>query len=283
MIISIGEVVWDIFPDKEVLGGAPINVAYHLRSLNFDAGIITRVGSDNLGILTLSCLKKLGLGVSWVQVDPHLPTGRVNVSFDDQHEPHFDIVAPAAWDNIELAAALQCVEGRKFSLVYGTLGQRNSQSRAAIRALWDQADICFYDVNLRPPFTTGDLVFDSMSAADLVKMNEKELEIVAAWAQIKTKDKKSIAEELCKRYDLVALIVTEGGSGSWLVSQGESFERPAEKVQVADTVGAGDAFFASVIGGYLRKRPWPEVLEQASKRGGYVASQHGATPPMPEF
>jgi fructokinase len=280
MIISVGEVVWDIFPDREVLGGAPINVAYHLRSLRLEVGILTRIGRDDLGSQTLARLAALGLPVDGVQLDEVLPTGRVNISFDARKEPRFDIVAPAVWDNLDLPAALRQVDGKEFSLVYGTLAQRNSSSRKVIRELWSRATFCFYDVNLRPPHTTEELVKESLAAADLVKLNEQEFRIIASWEKIIGKDKKNIAHELCRRYDLVALVVTGGSEGAWLVSDGDYFENPAMPTQVADTVGAGDAFFAALIEGYLQKRPWPEILAGANKRGAYVASRHGATPPM---
>jgi fructokinase len=283
MIISVGEVVWDIFSeDKQVLGGAPINVAYHLTSLLPDVRIITRIGDDELGQTTIAKLLQLGLNVDGVQQDDNLPTGRVNVSVDANNEPHFDIVAPAAWDNLDLAEALKQINDQSFSLVYGTLAQRDPRSREVIMTLCRQAAKCFYDVNLRPPFTTKELVLDSMGQASLVKMNENELAQVADWLEIEPGDKKNIAQAICSRYDLDALAVTEGGKGAWLVSGDDYFADAGQPVQVADTVGAGDAFFAALIAGFLGGIPWPETLARANRRGGYVAGQHGATPEMPK-
>ncbi|HIJ79874.1 MAG: carbohydrate kinase [Desulfobulbaceae bacterium] len=283
MIVSVGEVVWDIFSeDKQVLGGAPINVAYHLSALLPEVRIITRIGDDELGQNTMARLGQLGLNVAGVQLDATLPTGRVKVTVDGRNEPHFDIVAPVAWDNLDLKQALQQVGEQPFALVYGTLAQRDPRSRAVISALCAKADKRFYDVNLRPPYTSRELVLDSLQSATLIKMNEHELAQVAGWLEIGPGEKKNIAQEICKRYDLDALAVTEGGKGAWLVSGNDYYADAGQPVQVADTVGAGDAFFAGLIAGYLQGLSWPETLSRANRRGGYVAGRHGATPAMPK-
>ncbi len=280
MIISIGEVVWDIFPESKVLGGAPINVAYHLATLKMDVGIITRIGEDELGDRTLGTLAALGLPLEGVQRG-ELPTGTVNITFDDAGNHHFDIVAPAAWDDIDLHGAETYIGERPFHMVFGTLAQRDQRSRKVIRSLWQKADKKFYDVNLRPPFTTADIVEESLAAADLVKMNDEELLELGRWYDLFDEDGKIVARNLMDRYNIRVMVVTAGSSGAWLRSGDEVFADPGRPVKVADTVGAGDAFFASLIEGYLAGRPWPVCLTQANERGGYVASKNGATPPMP--
>lgn len=282
MIVSAGEVVWDIFAGRQVLGGAPINVAYHLNRLGLATEIVTRIGRDKLGAATVVRLKELGLPLGGLQYDADLPTGRVNVTVDAHNEPHFDIVAPAAWDNIDSKEAARLVGGKPFGLVFGTLAQRDPRSREAIMALARQAETRFYDVNLRPPFTTRELVLDSLALADLAKMNGHELATVAGWLEIGGPDKKSIAQALCKRYDLQVLAVTEGANGAWLLADGDFFSDPGSSVAVVDTVGAGDAFFSALIAGFVRRTPWPETLARANRRGGYVAGQRGATPAMPD-
>ncbi|MDH5299005.1 MAG: PfkB family carbohydrate kinase, partial [Desulfobulbaceae bacterium] len=200
MIVSIGEVVWDIFPQRCVLGGAPVNVAYHLRSLGMEVAVVTRVGSDPLAGETLLQLGALGLPLAGVQRDPGLPTGRVNISIGDDNEPSFDIVAPAAWDAIAIEPAQALLGHAPFSLVFGSLAQRDERSRRTIRSLWPQAAARFYDVNLRPPFTTPELVLESLAVADLVKMNGDELALVGGWAGVGGDDKKMVAQRLLKKY-----------------------------------------------------------------------------------
>ena len=281
MIVSIGEVVWDMFGDKKVLGGAPVNVAYHLHSLGMDVCVISRVGHDDLGTATRDRLQEMGLDLEGVQ-EGQLPTGQVHVTIGRDNEPHFDIVAPAAWDAIEFDQAVKVLAGKAFHLVFGTLAQRDSISRNTIRKLWPMADKRLYDVNLRPPFTSAELVSDSLQVADMVKVNGDELSVLASWFQISGADKKDQARQLLKTFDVSVIVVTEGKDGAWLVTPGEYFTHPGAPVKVADTVGAGDAFFATVIEGYINNRPWPECLARANKRGAYVASRAGATPPMPE-
>lgn len=317
MIVAIGEVVWDIFPDGELLGGAPINVAYHLAALGLPVRVITRVGRDALGEATLARLAELGLPLEGVQRDGQLPTGKVMVSFGPDREPSYEIVAPAAWDNIDdqqaLAAARgegpepgaaagagETASGAEFSLVFGTLAQRDPRSRRAIRRLAAAASGRYLDVNLRPPFTTRQLVLESLEYADLVKVNGEELVQLGLWLDLPAAAgagaeqeagneppfidpaREQIATAIRDRYGLTALVVTEGPAGSWARTPEATWKAAGEPVTVADTVGAGDAFFAALIAAHRQQLPWPEILARANRRGAYVASRSGATPPMPE-
>jgi len=282
MIVSIGEIVWDIIGDKKLPGGAPFNVAYHLTSLGLEVCLIGRIGTDELSDLTLRHMADIGLSRDYIQRDGTLPTGQVMVGLGRNNEPFFDIVAPAAWDAIETDSFLHNTS-RPFHLVFGTLAQRFATSRRAIRALWDKADLLFYDVNLRPPFTPADVVLDSLAAADVVKLNDDELRQVADWSGIAAGTMAERADSCRKRWQLLCLAVTRGPYGGLLVTRDDIFEHAGFPAQVADTVGAGDAFFATLIEGILRRRSWPECLARANKRGAYVAGLPGATPPMHNF
>jgi len=279
MIVTVGEVVWDCFPDKKVLGGAPVNVAYHLTSLGHDVLAVSRVGDDELGRETLAKIRELNLSTEGVQIDRELPTGQVAITFDQQNEPKFDIVAPAAWDAIEAAEAISKIAGRPFSLVFGTLAQRDRRSREAIAQLQEKASYRFYDVNLRPPYTTKELVVSSLSKADTVKVNDNELRILGNWCGWpESMGDQGVAEKLIEKFGLEALVVTEGPDGAWVIVDGNYYKAEAEPITVADTVGAGDAFFAALIHGKIQRKPWVQCLKEANRRGGYVASQAGATP-----
>lgn len=282
MIIAIGEAVWDIFPERQVLGGAPLNVAYHLRGLGVEVGVVTRVGADELGDRTIDAMAALGLPVSGVQ-QGELPTGRVNVTFGRNGEPHYDIVTPAAWDNINLAAAADFINSRPFKLVFGTLAQRDERSRQTIQSLWRKAERRYYDVNLRPPYTSRKVVEESLAVADLVKVNGDELLEVGRWRNLSGDGRKGIARELMARYNIAVLVVTEGREGAWLLVGDDYFCSPGHPVKVADTVGAGDAFFAALLAGVEQGLPWQQSLDMATRLGGYVASQYGATPPRPDL
>lgn len=281
MIVSIGEIVWDIIAQEKILGGAPLNVAYHLSCLDLDVHLISRIGTDDLSALTLQRIQELSLSVKGIQQDSALPTGQVVITIGPDNEPSFDIVAPAAWDAIEEPDP-SCTPAAPFHLVFGTLAQRSVTSRSAIRSLWKKADIKFYDVNLRPPFTPAEIVLDSLSAADVVKLNDHELRTVAAWKNVPTGTVSEIAQSLFSSLSIQVLAVTQGNDGAFLVCRDGLFEHPGFSVHVADTVGAGDAFFASLIEGICQKRPWQHCLELANRRGALVASMSGATPVMKE-
>jgi fructokinase len=282
-VVSIGEVVWDIFADHQVLGGAPLNVAYHLSTLDIATKMVSRVGADALGRETLEKIIALGLAADGIQQDSEQATGRVVVTVDSHNEPSFAIMAPAAWDFIDDVAAVQVAGEEPFLLVFGTLAQRAEASRAAVRALWEKASVRCCDVNLRPPFTTREVVLESLTAADVVKMNENELAVIAGWTDTDAADNAQAARNLLDRHNLQVVLVTEGAAGAWLVCSEGHFSHPGFPVTVADTVGAGDAFFATFIEGYLAKRPWSECLARANHRGAYVASQPGATPSMAKY
>lgn len=282
MIVSIGEIVWDIIADRKLLGGAPLNVAYHLASLGLEVRLLGRIGHDELEAHTLRRIAELGLPLADIQRDQKLPTGRVLVTFGKNNEPSFDIIAPAAWDAIEAEPFLRAAP-RPFHLVFGTLAQRSAPSRRAIRALWDKAELLFYDVNLRPPFTPAEVVLDSLAAADVAKLNEEELRQVADWSGLAAGSLARRAQALCRRWQLLCVAVTRGPAGALLVTRDDLFEHGGFPVKVADSVGAGDAFFATLIEGIIRQRPWQECLARANRRGSYVAGRAGATPPMQDF
>jgi fructokinase len=280
-IISIGEIVWDMFPRRRILGGAPVNVAYHLASLHHEVTVISRVGNDKLGGEALKMVADLGLSPAGIQRDHTLPTGRVLITVDGKDEPDFKIISPAAWDAIDFPEAAPFADQGAYHLVFGTLAQRDPRSRQTIRSLCARAVRRFYDVNLRPPFTSRKLVLDSLAVADVVKMNGDELIRISGWLGESGVDRQKTALKLMDRFQIDLLVVTEGAEGAWLLSGSAFHHHPGFPVKVVDTVGAGDAFFAALIDGWIGGRAWDESLVLANQRGSYVASRSGATPPMP--
>lgn len=281
MIICIGEIVWDIFGSNSVLGGAPLNVAYHLKDLGQDVRIISRIGDDQYGLEAINKISDLGLSVEDIQKDNEHSTGKVLISIGDNHEPAFDIMEPAAWDFIENIALEN--SSQPLIVVCGTLAQRSKVSRRTIRAFSKKADLLCYDVNLRPPHTKKDFVVKTLGDADIVKLNDNELYEIAKWHDWRSPDLEKLCQSLFKKYNLKALAVTLGGSGAVLYCEDGFFKHEGFPVQVVDTVGAGDAFFAALIDGIVNKLSWQECLTRANHRGSYVASQAGATPSSNPF
>lgn len=281
LIVSIGEIVWDQFPERRVLGGAPLNVAYHLQARGLPVLVASRIGDDELGRETLAKVREIGLTPAAIQIDTRRPTGRVVVSMARDSEPCFDIKKPAAWDHIKASEVERLLAGRPFHLVCGTLAQREPESRQAIRRLWRQADIIFYDVNLRPPYTAMDHVRESLAAARVVKVNSDELQQLNAALVDHSGSEEEVAAALLQAFDLQLLAVTRGSHGALLVNRRQSCAHPGFPITVADTVGSGDAFFAGIIAGFLAGDSLADCLEEANRLGSYVASRPGATPAYP--
>lgn len=281
LVVSVGEIVWDQFPGGRVLGGAPLNVAYHLQARGLPVLVASRIGDDDLGRQTLQKIKEIGLAADAIQIDATRPTGRVLVTVDNNNEPHFDIEKPAAWDHIKSAEVEKAVGNQPFHMVCGTLAQREPESRQAIRNLWQKAGTIFYDVNLRPPFTSMEHVKASLQAAQVVKVNDDELVAINEALVGITGSEEEKAAALVKAFDLQLLTVTRGSKGALLLNAKEIYSHPGFQVTVADTVGSGDAFFSGIIAGFLAGTSLETSLEEANRLGSYVASKAGATPAYP--
>jgi fructokinase len=259
-----------------------LNVAYQLSTLGHDVRLISRVGQDEFGRAAVEKIGYLGLPQHTIQYDPKYQTGKVLVHINDANEPSFDILSPAAWDFIN-PPENERSSGEPFHLVLGTLAQRSKVSLATIRSLLPAADTVFYDVNLRPPHTPAQHVLESLVHADVGKMNKEELTEITRWASLPSGSLKEMARAIFTTFNLEVLAVTLGSAGALLVCREGIFTHAGFPVQVADTVGAGDAFFAGLIDGILKKSAWQECLAQANQRGAYVASRAGATPDMSTF
>ena len=274
-VLCVGEVLWDSMPAGLFLGGAPHNVACHLHRLGRSAQLVSRVGDDVLGREALRRLEACGLEARFVQVDPVLPTGFVRVEVDAGGAPKYEIVQPAAWDEVAVNNVLRDASAAARAVVFGSLAQRNETSRRSIRALLEGATLAVFDVNLRPPFVSRTVVADSLRAADLVKLNEDELAALCRWFKWPVEQ---AVEALAEEFDCQLVCVTRGGDGASLWHGGTWAEHGGYPVAVRDTVGAGDAFLAGLLAGLLAGRNDEQALDEACRLGAFVASQSGATP-----
>lgn len=282
-VVGLGELLWDLLPPGRQLGGAPCNFAY-ITNLFGDTGIpASRVGNDALGDEVFQRLADLGLNAASVQRDDTHPTGTVKVEIDANGQPRFDISEPVAWDFLEWTPAWQQLATKADAVCFGSLAQRSSQSRATISSFLraTRADaLRVFDVNLRQNFYSKQILTESMQFATIVKLNHEELPKIMRLFELENRDEKDSASELLCLYDLKLVCVTRGTGGSILISAGECSEHPGFKIKVADTVGAGDAFTAALIHGYLRRTPLAQINETANRVGAWVASQSGATPAL---
>jgi fructokinase len=281
-IVGLGELLWDLFPSGKQLGGAPANFAY-ITSLLGDVGIpVSRVGDDELGNEALARLSELGLRAIFIQQDREHPTGAVNVAMNGgQHQ--FEIQENVAWDFLEFTVVEEQFAAMVDAICYGSLAQRSSKSRSTIlrflRATRAEA-VRVFDVNLRQNFYSKEIIEGSMELATILKLNHEELPKIMSMFEMPMRSEHDAARMLLSFFGLKLVCVTRGNGGSVLVSAEECIQHPGFKVNVVDTVGAGDAFTAALVHGYLRGKSLGEINENANRVGAWVATQAGGMPAL---
>jgi fructokinase len=278
-VLCIGEILWDMLPRGPYLGGAPFNVACHLNRLGVEAIFASRVGHDAPGENAILKMKQMGISTKSIQHDQRHPTGVVNVAFDSDENPIYDIVQDVAWDYLQLTEPLKLAAKESDAVIFGSLAQRHAQSRQTIRQILDVVPLRIFDVNLRPPFDSREIVEASLMKAEIVKLNEEELMTLAGWFDLPS-DLNKASIGLCDRFDCETICVTRGQHGSALWHEQNWMEYPGFKIQVKDAIGAGDAFLAALIYGLLSGKDHKEMLEYANAVGAYVAGCSGATPQL---
>jgi len=291
LVLGIGELLWDILPEGPRLGGAPANFTVMAGRLGNHAAILSRIGRDELGRLAVDRLDPMPIDTSCLEVDPRHGTGRVTVTFAEG-EPHYEIHKPAAWDFMELSDEWVQLAERADAICFGSLGQRSLESKQTIQTLVAQAPatcIRVFDVNLRTPFYTGEVVQESLELATVLKMSDAELPEVLNLLGMPMDEEpegdrlRLGAERLLEEFPTLELVaVTRGSRGSLLVKRGEWSEHPGFPVKVVDRIGAGDAFTAALTHYLLRGADLTTLNEAGNRWGGWVASQSGAMPSLPE-
>ena len=288
IVVGIGEVLWDILPERTCLGGAPANFAY-ITTLLGDEGIVaSRIGDDSRGGDALRKMQELGLAADSVQIDGKHATGTVSVEVDGKGLPRYEIALPVAWDFLEWTADWQRVAETADAICLGSLAQRSETSRSTIQNFVRAAvrAVKIFDVNLRQSYYSQDVLAESMKLADIVKLNDEELPKIMdlsglsqhASHDLSQQDERSSAQRLIDVYDLKMVSITRGGKGSLLVRGSEFSEHGGFRVKVADTVGSGDAFTAGLVHEYLRGASLEQMNEVANRAGAWVASEAGGMP-----
>ncbi len=286
LVVGIGEILWDILPSGKKLGGAPANFAYHAGELGCEAYIISSVGNDKLGNEILDILNTLGLSSRYIQIDECHPTGTVEVQLDNNGIPSYIIHENVAWDYIKVNE--KCLELMKNAdaVCFGSLSQRSETSREAILKLLNNTNnncIKIFDINLRQNFYNREIIINSLAHANVLKLNELELSIVSDLLGVNGGEESEKLRKLQKKYSLRLIALTKGDCGSILFNGERISKHPGFKVEVLDTVGAGDAFTAAVTVGLIKKWDLDTINDFANKLGGYVCTQQGATPKIPEW
>jgi fructokinase len=291
LILGIGELLWDLLPDGPRLGGAPANFTVMAGRLGNHAAILSRIGRDDLGRQAVHLLDPLPADTSFLQIDPVHETGKVTVRFAEG-QPEYVIHQPAAWDSLELSDEWVQLAERADAICFGSLAQRSLESRRTIQTLAAQASatcIRIFDVNLRPPFFSSEVIQESLELASVVKMNDAEMPQVAGVLGLPAEDAgtpdglRLAAERLLVEFPTLQMVaITRGSCGSLLVTRDQWHVHPGTKVKVVDTIGAGDAFTAAMAHYLLRGADLSTLSEAGNRWGAWIASQSGAMPPLPE-
>lgn len=283
-VVGLGEVLWDLLPTGPQLGGAPANFAYQAAALGANAKVVTRIGEDELGREVIKRFAQMNLPRETVQMDPARPTGTVAVTLDESRVAHYHFPEGVAWEHLEATdVALQTVRSA-HAVCFGTLAQRSEVSRKAIQQLVDAAPVDalkIFDINLRLNFYAREVIEQSMHLANVLKLNDDELTILSAMFSLHG-DVRQRIEWFVRTFGFKTVVLTRGSLGSLIHQEGHWSEVPPLAVQVTDTVGAGDAFAAALTMGMLKKMDLRGLHALAADVAGYVCSQAGATPEMPE-
>ena len=279
-VISFGEILWDIFPYGNILGGAPFNLAFRLNSLGEKGIIASRLGRDKLGRKAYQQVLSLGLDTSCIQWDEHKPTGTVDVSFAPDGTHGFHIVPDVAYDNLEATdSLLEAAEGCDF-FCFGTLVQRSALAGKALGKLLEAAakGRKFLDINLRKDCYSAETVKRSLGRADILKLNDDEAAELALMLFGQDCSAADFCEKILEKYSLECCLVTFGERGVFACSSlGEKVYVPGYRVEVADTVGCGDAFSAGFVHGAIQSQPLADACRFGNLLGALVANSNGAT------
>lgn len=283
VVVGMGEALWDVLPDGKKIGGAPANFAYHVSQFGLPSAVVSAVGDDALGHELVDNLTSKGL-THLLETVPYA-TGTVQVEIDQAGIPQYEIKENVAWDNIPYTARLEALASRTRAVCFGSLAQRNVVTRNTINRFLDAmpqtADtLVVFDVNLRQGFYNKETLCNSMERCNILKINDEELVTVSrmfGYPGIDLQDKCWI---LLGKYNLKMLILTCGINGSYVFTPGHVSFMPTPKVEVADTVGAGDSFTAAFIAAILKGRSVAEAHEKAVRTSAYVCTHKGAMPQL---
>ncbi|WP_412561421.1 carbohydrate kinase family protein [Winogradskyella sp. MIT101101] len=277
-IVCYGEVLWDVFPTHEKIGGAPLNVAIRLKSLKNEINIISKIGNDSKGENLVAFIEEKGVGIEGIQVDKHHKTGKVTVKLNQKGSASYDINFPRAWDNIEpTEEAIKMVESSD-AFVYGSLVARNNTSKETLIELLNYASYKIFDVNLRPPYYTQELLIELMNKADFIKFNDDELFEISKYIGSKYNSIEQNIKYVAEQTNTKHICVTKGRHGAVLLYDDQLYYNSGYLIKVVDTVGAGDSFLATLINYLLKKENPQKAIDTACAVGALVAQSEGANP-----
>lgn len=277
-IVCFGEVLWDMLPTGKKLGGAPLNVALRAQSLGNQSCVISAIGSDEQGTALLKEMKTYKASLQHIQVSENYDTSEVLVQLDEKGSASYDIKIPCAWDDIRLRLDDIKAARESDAFIYGSLIARNQTSRDTLCELLDVAPYKIFDVNLRPPHYSIDRLVKLMNRADMVKFNDDEITEICAGMGCKANSLEGFMKFITRKTGATQVCVTLGDKGGVLFTGDTFYYNKGYKVAVADTVGAGDSFLATIVSKLLNGESPQKAIDYACAIGALVASKNGANP-----
>lgn len=272
-VLCFGEVLWDVLPTGKLLGGAPFNVSFHLQQAGIDSKVISQIGNDPLGEEIRAAFDKWNIPTDYLFTHPSLPTSQVTVELDELGKATYVIHQPVAWDEI-LIPNLQELDIHVF--VFGSLACRSPKTRETVLACKKKAAYTVFDINLRAPFFSKESIGELAFGVDFVKMNDEELELIAAWYFPGAEGIESQMKALSAHFGWETCLVTCGANGAYVLEEGEIHFVSSVPVKVADTIGSGDAFLAGFLAGKLKNYSVEKCLRKATILAAFITSRNGA-------
>ncbi len=277
-VVCFGEVLFDVFPTHRKIGGAPLNVALRMTSLGIDAKIISRIGEDEIGKELLTFVKENNVSTDFIQIDKSFSTGEVFVQLDEKGSATYTINYPVAWDKIEVTPETESVIRNSDALIFGSLGCRDKTSHQSLLTLLNSAKYKIFDVNLRAPFYSKELLSELMDRADFIKFNDEELYEISEFLGSPFQSLEQNIQFIAKKTNTQHICVTKGSHGAVLLYNNQLFYNSGYKITVADTVGAGDSFLAGLLTKLLIGDTPQNAIDFACALGALVAQYEGANP-----
>jgi fructokinase len=279
-VVCFGEVLWDHLPAGKRPGGAPMNVAYHLHQLGINSQVISSIGNDQAGIALLDFLKEKGLPTAHIQVNDKYATSEVLATINKtNHEVTYEIIAPVAWDDIKWQPEIEVLLEEAQAFVFGSLSARSSETRKTLLKMLDHGAYHVFDVNLRSPHYSPEVINMLLQKSHMVKLNSSELLLIAQIYYPSCEKEPDALEVLFNRFNLAEILITKGSQGASYYTTSGRYDYPAYPVTVVDTVGSGDSFLAAFLAMKLANEPIEVALDYAVAMGSFITAKEGACPP----
>ncbi|KAB1067127.1 carbohydrate kinase [Tamlana haliotis] len=282
-IVCFGEVLWDVFPKHKKIGGAPLNVALRLASFEHEVSMISAVGNDELGASLLSFIEENSINTEHIQKSESFQTGDVQVSLNEKGSASYTIEYPRAWDKITVEAPAVSAVKNADAFVFGSLVTRDAISKQTLFDLLEVAKYKIFDLNLRPPFYTVEILVYLMNKTDFIKFNDDELFEVSAYLGSKFKGLEQNLRFVAEKTNTETICVTKGAHGAVLLYENQLYYNSGYQIKVADTVGAGDSFLASLVSQLLNNVEPQIAINFASAVGALVTEREGANPKLSTY